>query len=121
MLDALAGLAVARRHRLPLVYEIRAFWEDAAVGNGTGVEGSARYRATRALEGWTCGRADAIAVICEGLRGDLIARGLPADKIVVSPNGVDLTLFGQPAPATRRWPPNGGWRGRGDRLYRQFL
>ncbi len=91
-------MTVARRHRLPLVYEIRAFWEDAAVGNGTGVEGSARYRATRALEGWTCGRADAIAVICEGLRGDLIARGLPADKIVVSPNGVDLTLFGQSAP-----------------------
>ncbi len=107
VLDALAGLAVARRHRLPLVYEIRAFWEDAAVGNGTGVEGSARYRATRALEGWTCGRADAIAVICEGLRGDLIARGLPADKIVVSPNGVDLTLFGQPAPRdealARQW------------------
>lgn len=107
VLDALAGLAVARRHRLPLVYEIRAFWEDAAVGNGTGVEGSVRYRATRALEGWTCGRADAIAVICEGLRGDLIARGLPADKIVVSPNGVDLTLFGQPAPRdealARQW------------------
>ncbi len=107
VLDALAGLAVARRHRLPLVYEIRAFWEDAAVGNGTGVEGSARYRATRALEGWTCGRADAVAVICEGLRGDLIARGLPADKIVVSPNGVDLTLFGQPAPRdaalARQW------------------
>lgn len=107
VLDALAGLAVARRHGLPLVYEIRAFWEDAAVGNGTGVEGSARYRATRALEGWTCGRADAIAVICEGLRGDLIARGLPADKIVVSPNGVDLTLFGQPAPRdealARQW------------------
>ncbi|WP_294200195.1 TIGR04063 family PEP-CTERM/XrtA system glycosyltransferase [uncultured Sphingomonas sp.] len=107
VLDALAGLAVARRHGLPLIYEIRAFWEDAAVGNGTGVEGSARYRATRALEGWTCGRADAIAVICEGLRGDLIARGLPADKIVVSPNGVDLTLFGQPAPRdealARQW------------------
>lgn len=98
VLDALAGLAVARRHRLKLVYEIRAFWEDAAVGNGTGREGSARYRATRALEGWACRRADAVAVICEGLRGDLIARGLPADKIVVSPNGVDLTMFGTPAP-----------------------
>ncbi len=111
VLDALAGLAVARRHRLPLVYEIRAFWEDAAVGNGTGVEGSTRYRATRALEGWTCGRADAIAVICEGLRGDLIARGLPANKIVVSPNGVDLTLFGQPAPRdealARQWGVEG--------------
>ena len=35
---------------MPLVYEIRAFWEDAAVGNGTGREGSARYRLTRMLE-----------------------------------------------------------------------
>ena len=93
---ALAAWAVARRRGLPLVYEIRAFWEDAAVGNGTGTEGSARYRATRALESWACARADAVAVICEGLRGDLIDRGIAADKIIVSPNGVDLTLFGQP-------------------------
>ena len=31
---------VAKKRKLPLVYEIRAFWEDAAVGNGTGTEGS---------------------------------------------------------------------------------
>ena len=98
VLDAIAALRVARARRLPLVYEIRAFWEDAAVGNGTGTEGSAKYRVTRAMESWAVQRADAVAVICEGLRGDLIARGVAADKIVVSPNGVDLTLFGDPAP-----------------------
>jgi glycogen synthase len=98
VLDALAALRVARRRGLPLVYEIRAFWEDAAVGNVTGREGSARYRATRALETWAVRRADAVAVICEGLRGDLIARGIAADKILVSPNGVDMHLFGTPAP-----------------------
>jgi PEP-CTERM/exosortase A-associated glycosyltransferase len=98
VLDALAAWPVARLRGLPLVYEIRAFWEDAAVGNGTGREGSRRYRATRALETWATRRADAVAVICEGLRGDLIARGLPAEKVVVSPNGVDLTLFGSPTP-----------------------
>ena len=97
VLDALAALRVARARRVPLVYEIRAFWEDAAVGNGTGREGSAKYRATRALETWAVRRADAVAVICEGLRGDLVARGISADKIVVSPNGVDLALFGEPA------------------------
>jgi len=97
VLDALAAYRVARRRGLPLVYEIRAFWEDAAVGNGTGTEGSAKYRATRALETWAVHRADAVAVICDGLRGDLIARGVAADKIVVSPNGVDLALFGEPA------------------------
>ena len=98
VLDALAALRVARTRRLPLVYEIRAFWEDAAVGNGTGREGSPRYRATRALETWAVHRADAVAVICEGLRGDLIARGVPATKILVSPNGVDLGVFGAPTP-----------------------
>ena len=98
VLDALAALIARGRHGLPLVYEIRAFWEDAAVGNGEGREGSPRYRATRALEGWAVRRADAVAVICEGLRGDLIARGVDPGKIIVSPNGVDLTLFGAPPP-----------------------
>ncbi len=86
---------------MPLVYEIRAFWEDAAVGNGTGSEGSPRYRLTRALESYAAARADAVAVICEGLRADLIARGIAAEKIIVAPNGVDMTLFGNPlAPDT---------------------
>jgi PEP-CTERM/exosortase A-associated glycosyltransferase len=96
VLNALAALPVARRHKLPLMYEIRAFWEDAAVGNGTGREGSARYRLTRALETHAARKADGVAVICEGLRRDLVARGIAADKIIVSPNGVDLNLFGTP-------------------------
>ncbi len=98
VLDALAALPAARRLGVPLLYEIRAFWEDAAVGNGTGQEGSLRYRATRALESWAVRRADAIAVICEGLKNDLLARGVVADRIMVSPNGVDMTLFGDPPP-----------------------
>lgn len=98
VLDALAALRVRKRHGVPLLYEIRAFWEDAAVGNGTGVEGSLRYRATRALETWAVKRADAVAVICEGLRGDLVTRGIDPAKIMVSPNGVDMTLFGDPVP-----------------------
>ena len=81
-----------------MLYEIRAFWEDAAVGNGTGREGSAKYFLTRQLETHAVKSADAVAVICDGLRGDLIARGVDAGKIVVSPNGVDLELFGDPPP-----------------------
>jgi PEP-CTERM/exosortase A-associated glycosyltransferase len=95
-LNGLAGARAAKQLGLPFVYEIRAFWEDAAVGNGTGREGSLRYRLTRALENHVVARADRIAVICEGLRSDLIARGVSADKIFVSPNGVDLELFGNP-------------------------
>jgi glycogen(starch) synthase len=96
VLDALSALRVAKKRKLPLLYEIRAFWEDAAVGNGTGTEGSLKYKAIRALETWAVNKADGVAVICEGLRRDLVERGVPADKILVSPNGVDLEMFGAP-------------------------
>lgn len=91
-----AALRVAKRHKLPLVYEIRAFWEDAAVGNGATTMGSLRYRLTRQLENHVVRQADAIVTICEGLRGDLVARGTAPERITVVPNGVDLSLFGTP-------------------------
>ncbi len=94
-LNGMAAVQAARRTGLPLLYEIRAFWEDAAVGNGTGRADSAKYWLTRQLENHVVNSADAVAVICEGLRGDLVRRGVPADKITVSPNGVDMTLFGE--------------------------
>lgn len=94
---ALCGMAAhlaARELKIPLVYEIRAFWEDAAVSNGTGRAGSVKYRLTRALENAVIARADAIFTICGGLRDDLITRGVAADRIGISPNGVDLDMFG---------------------------
>lgn len=98
VLNAIAAQRVAKRHGIPMVYEIRAFWEDAAVGNGTGTEGSPRYWLTRQLETHAVRAADAVAVICEGLRGDLIARGVDPAHIIVSPNGVDMNQFGTPVP-----------------------
>jgi PEP-CTERM/exosortase A-associated glycosyltransferase len=95
-LCGMAGLRAARRMGLPFVYEIRAFWEDAAVGNLTGREGSVKYRLTRALENRVVAGADAVFTICDGLLRDLVERGHDAGKIALSPNGVDLTLFGEP-------------------------
>jgi PEP-CTERM/exosortase A-associated glycosyltransferase len=95
-LAGMAGLKAARALGVPLVYEIRAFWEDAAVGNGTGRAGSVRYRLTRGLENHVVAGADAVMTICHGLRDDLIARGFAGERIGVMPNGVDLALFGHP-------------------------
>ncbi len=97
-LGGLAGLRAARQTGLPLLYEIRACWEDAAVGNGSGQQNNTRYRIVRALETHVARRADAIATICEGLRNDLIKRKISPDKVMVSPNGVDMGLFGDPPP-----------------------
>lgn len=98
-LNGLAALRTAQASGLPLLYEIRAFWEDAAVGNGTGSQRSARYWLTRQLENHVVTHADAVAVICEGLKNDLLNRGVAQnDKIMISPNGVDMHLFGDPVP-----------------------
>lgn len=96
-LGGLAAVQAGKRLGLPVVYEIRAFWEDAAVGNGTGREGSVKYNLTRALEDEVVRSADHVVTICRGLKDDLVARGYAADRISLMPNGVDLDLFGTPA------------------------
>lgn len=92
-LNGLAALSVARARRVPLVYEIRAFWEDAAVDQGTAREGDLRYRLTRASENRVLRGADAVFTICDGLKQDLLARGLPAAKVTVIPNAVNAGDF----------------------------
>lgn len=92
-LNAVAALRAGKKFRIPVVYEVRAFWEDAAVDHGTATENGLRYRLTRALETWALRRADAVTTICEGLRRDIVARGIPADKVTVIPNAVDIDKF----------------------------
>ena len=93
VLNALPSLWVARRQRLPLVYEMRASWEDAAVDHGTTLEGSMRYRMSRALETFALRQADQITTICEGLRNDITQRGIARERVTVIPNAVDPGLF----------------------------
>jgi PEP-CTERM/exosortase A-associated glycosyltransferase len=92
-LNAIAALRAGRKHGIPVVYEVRAFWEDAAVDHGTSREWGLRYRLTRALETSAFKRVDAITTICEGLRRDIVARGIPAQKVTVIPNAVDIEKF----------------------------
>lgn len=92
-LNGLAALKAAKRHNIPLVYECRAFWEDAAVDHGTTRENSLRYCITKRLETHVFKQASAITTICEGLRSDIVKRGIPAEKITVIPNAVDIEKF----------------------------
>jgi PEP-CTERM/exosortase A-associated glycosyltransferase len=93
-LNAVAALRVGRKLGIPVVYEIRAFWEDAAVDHGTSTEWGLRYRMTRALETWALRRVNFATTICEGLRAEIAGtRGIPASKIEVIPNAVDIADF----------------------------
>ena len=99
-LNGVAALRAGKRHGIPVVYEIRAFWEDAAVDHGTNRAGGLRYRLTRALENYVLKRADAVTVICDGLRNDIASRGVLPEKVTVIPNAVDLRRFATAGPTS---------------------
>jgi PEP-CTERM/exosortase A-associated glycosyltransferase len=104
VLNAWPALRVGKRLGIPVVYEVRAFWEDAAVDHGSTTEGSLRYRLTRCFETRAFRRAHHVFTICDGLRKDIAARGIPAAKITVIPNAVDIESFepgGQPDAALK--------------------
>jgi PEP-CTERM/exosortase A-associated glycosyltransferase len=101
VLNAMPALSVGRSLGIPVVYEVRAFWEDAAVDHGTNREGDARYRATRRLETYALKRAAHVTTICEGLKEDIVARGVAAKRITVIPNAVDIDTFAFGLPRDR--------------------
>lgn len=92
-LNGMAALLAGRETGLPVVYEVRAFWEDAAVDHGTCHEGDLRYRSTKALETYVLRHANAVTTICEGLRLDMLSRGIESDKITAIPNAVNVEQF----------------------------
>jgi PEP-CTERM/exosortase A-associated glycosyltransferase len=93
VLNAVPALRAGRALGIPVVYEVRAFWEDAAVDHGTTHEGSVRYRLTRHMETRVLRQAGHVFTICEGLRKDIVARGIAPGKVTVVPNAVDIENF----------------------------
>ena len=45
------------------------------------------------METWVLKRADEVTCICEGIRRDLILRGIDSEKITIIPNAVDANRF----------------------------
>jgi PEP-CTERM/exosortase A-associated glycosyltransferase len=93
LLNGLPALWAARRLGLRMVYEVRTFWEDAAVNHGTFREWSLRYRISRLLESRVLRSADRVVAICEGIRREVVSRGVPESRVALVPNGVDPEWF----------------------------
>lgn len=93
VLNAIPALFAGRKTGIPVVYEIRAFWEDAAVDHGTYAENSWKYRLTKSIETQVCQKAAHVAILCNGLKDDLIKRGIPGEKITCVFNGINPDDF----------------------------
>ena len=95
----LAAWRAARRHGVPFVLEVRDLWpESLAVG---GVRRGPSYWALHLLARVLYRAADRIIVLAAGV-GDFLTRaGVPAHRIVLAPNGVDIAAYGQSLRAPR--------------------
>jgi glycosyltransferase involved in cell wall biosynthesis len=77
VLNSLPAMSIGKKYGLPVVYEVRALWEDAAVDLGHTSYPSLRYRASRALDTYTLSRVDRVIALCNPLREEIMARGIP--------------------------------------------
>jgi PEP-CTERM/exosortase A-associated glycosyltransferase len=93
VLNAIPALWVGRQLGIPVVYELRALWEDGAVDLGSYTRNSWKYQTVRALETWACRYADHLAVLCQGIKDELVRRGIASEKITIVPNAVNPEEF----------------------------
>ena len=91
--NASPALRIAGSARIPVIYEIRAFWEDAIVDHGIYEEDSPEYESMRSMETRVCRKVNQVAVICRGLKDDLLKRGIHSTNLTVVPNGVSFDDF----------------------------
>jgi len=84
------AMRAARKLNLPFVYEMRGMWEESAVASGRWKAGGLAHRRFRRMETKVLREADSVICISETLRQEAISRGVPADKISVIPNAVDI-------------------------------
>ncbi len=97
-----AALALSLLRRIPMVFEVRDLWPESAVALGE-LANPRWIRWATWLEERCYHHARRIVVVTHGIRHRLIERSVPADRLVLIPNGANTDLFSaQPAEGQAR-------------------
>ncbi|WP_018640453.1 glycosyltransferase family 4 protein [Parafrankia elaeagni] len=88
---------LARLRRARLVVEVRDLWPAIFVQLGV-IRNRRVIAALERLEIAAYRAADAVVTVTEGFRADIVRRGIPATKVHVIPNGVDIARFRPTSP-----------------------
>lgn len=78
-----------KRLKCKCVYNLQDIFPDSLVHTGLTRKGSLLWKIGRRIEDFTYRSADKIIVISEDFKKNILAKGVPEDKIVVVPNWVD--------------------------------
>ncbi|MFO0961578.1 MAG: glycosyltransferase family 4 protein [Phycisphaerales bacterium] len=101
---AIPGAWASWRMGVPMVFEVRDMWPDVPIAMGI-LRNPVLVKLARMLESFAYRRARHIVALAPGMRDDIVAKGVPASKITVIPNGCDNSIFGgaaDPAHSPRR-------------------
>jgi glycosyltransferase involved in cell wall biosynthesis len=94
--NARLALALRERYGLPVVYEVRGFWEDTWLSRHPDAErlaSSELYQQNRDLETRCMLAADLVVTLGEAMREEIVARGVGAGKILIVPNAVSAEFL----------------------------
>ena len=89
---AVPGLLAARRHRAPLVFEVRDLWPRAPIEMGALRNPLARTLA-RGLERAAYRGSAHVVALSPGMRDGVVAAGVDPHDVTLIPNAADLDLF----------------------------
>lgn len=78
------------KRKVPFVYNLQDVFPDSLVYTGLAKKDSLLWKIGRKIEDYTYRHADKIIVISESMRDNILAKGVPEEKIVVVPNWVDV-------------------------------
>ncbi|MQA95646.1 MAG: glycosyltransferase [Streptosporangiales bacterium] len=88
--NAEVALALRARYGIPVVYEVRGFLEESWLSRDPRRTVEAPYyRHARERETACMTAADLVVTLGEAMREEIVARGVPADRVLVVPNAVD--------------------------------
>jgi glycosyltransferase involved in cell wall biosynthesis len=89
---AIPALVASTLRRLPFVFEVRDMWPDVPIAMGI-IRNPLLVALARRLEMLAYRRAAHVVALAPGMRDDIVAKGVPAGKVAVIPNGCDMDTF----------------------------
>ena len=88
-IQGVLGAWLKKIKKVPFVYNLQDIFPDSLAGTGLTNKGSLLWKIGRVIENFTYKHADKIIVISEDFKKNIMAKGVPEDKIEVVYNWVD--------------------------------
>lgn len=92
LFTALAGYIVSRIKRTPFIFDVRDIWPERIYA-GTNIKRGLMIKMLEKLEILLYKKAAKIIAVTNGVKNNIISKGVPEEKVTVITNGVDERIF----------------------------